>query len=127
MAQCCFQKDTSYLIHLNKSHSLEEKYSSLAHELGHIFCGHLGIDRYAWWAEREDLNISGEEIEAGCVAYLVCRRKGLRACSEKYLSSFVGVSQNIPEFSINAVFQAVSFVEEMGKHRWKEPRKRRRN
>ncbi len=114
------QKDTSYLIHLNKSHSLEEKYSSLAHELGHIFCGHLGIDRYAWWAEREDLNIR-------CVAYLVCRRKGLWACSEKYLSKYVRVNQKIPTFSLNAVLQAVSYVEEMGKHRWKEPRKRRRN
>jgi len=121
------QKDTSYLIHLNKTHRLEEKYSSLAHELGHIFCGHLGIDRYAWWPEREDLNISGEEIEAGCVAYLVCRRKGLQACSEKYLPHYVGANQEIPAFSLNAVLQAVSYVEEMGKHRWKEPRKRRRN
>ncbi len=121
------QKDTSYLIHLNKSHSLEEKYSSLVHELGHIFCGHLGIDRYAWWAEREDLNISGEEIEAGCVAYLVCKRKGLRACSEKYLPNYVGENRKIPAFSLNAVLQAVSYVEEMGKHRWKERRKRRRN
>jgi hypothetical protein len=121
------QKDTSYLIHLNKTHSLEEKYSSLAHELGHIFCGHLGIDRYAWWPERENLNISGEEIEAGCVAYLVCKRKGLRACSEKYLSNYIGANQEIPAFSLNAVLQAVNYVEEMGKHRWKEPRKRRRN
>ncbi len=121
------QKDTSYLIHLNKTHRLEEKYSSLAHELGHIFCGHLGVDRYAWWPEREDLNISGEEIEAGCVAYLVCRRKGLQACSEKYLPHYVGANQEIPAFSLNAVLQAVSYVEEMGKHRWKEPRKRRRN
>jgi hypothetical protein len=121
------QKDTSYLIHLNKTHSLEEKYSSLAHELGHIFCGHLGIDRYAWWPERENLNISGEEIEAGCVAYLVCKRKGLRACSEKYLSNYIGANQEIPSFSLNAVLQAVNYVEEMGKHRWKEPRKRRRN
>jgi hypothetical protein len=121
------QKDTSYLIHLNKTHRLEEKYSSLAHELGHIFCGHLGIDRYAWWPEREDLNISGEEIEAGCVAYLVCRRKGLQACSEKYLPHYAGANQEIPAFSLNAVLQAVGYVEEMGKNRWKEPRKRRRN
>jgi hypothetical protein len=121
------QKDTSYLIHLNKTHSLEEKYSSLAHELGHIFCGHLGIDRYAWWPERENLTISGEEIEAGCVAYLVCKRKGLRACSEKYLSNYIGANQEIPAFSLNAVLQAVNYVEEMGKHRWKEPHKRRRN
>jgi hypothetical protein len=121
------QKDTSYLIHLNKTHSLEEKYASLAHELGHIFCGHLGIDRYAWWPEREDLNISGEEFEAGCVAYLVCRRRGLRACSEKYLTNYAGVNQEIPAFSLNAVLQAVRYAEEMGRHRWKEPRKRRRN
>jgi len=121
------QKDTSYLIHLNKTHRLEEKYSSLAHELGHIFCGHLGIDRYAWWPEREALNISAEDIEAGCVAYLVCRRKGLQACSEKYLSNYVRANQEMPVFSFNAVLQAVSYVEEMGKQRWKEPRKRRRN
>ena len=121
------QKDTSYLIHLNKSHNLEAKYANLAHELGHIFCGHLGIDRYAWWPERENLNIIDEEIEAGCVAYLVARRKGLRACSEKYLSDYVGANQEIPAFSINSVLQAVNYVEEMGKHRWKEPRKSRRN
>ena len=121
------QKDTSYAIHLNKTHCLEEKYTSLAHELGHIFCGHLGIDRYAWWPEREALNINAEDIEAGCVAYLVCRRKGLQACSEKYLSNFVRANQEMPAFSLNAVLQAVSYVEEMGKQRWKAPRKRRRN
>ena len=121
------QKDTSYLIHLNQMHSLEKKYSSLAHELGHIFCGHLGIDRYAWWPERENLKIDSEEIEAECVAYLVCRRKGLRACSEKYLSNYIGANREMPAFSLNAVLQAVSYVEEMGKNRWKELRKGRRN
>jgi len=120
------QADISYLIHLNEAHSREEKYSSLAHELGHIFCGHLGIDRYAWWSEREDLNISIEEIEAGCVAYLVCKRLGLQACSEKYLPNFRKTNQEMPLFSLNAVLQAVSYVEDMGKHRWKEPRKRRK-
>ena len=122
-----FQKNTNYIIHLNKTQSLEEKYSSLAHELGHIFCGHLGIDRFAWWPEREDLTISAEEIEAGCVAYLVCRRKGLRTCSEKYLSNYIGANREMPAFSFNAVLQAVSYVEEMGKNRWKELRKGRRN
>ncbi|MGD8664307.1 MAG: ImmA/IrrE family metallo-endopeptidase [Desulfobacterales bacterium] len=122
-----FQKNTSYLIHLNKTQSLEEKYSSFAHELGHIFCGHLGIDRYAWWPQREHLTISAEEIEAGCVAYLVCRRKGLLTCSEKYLSNYVGANREMPVFSLNAVLQAVNYVEEMGKNRWKEPRKGRRN
>jgi hypothetical protein len=39
---------TTYLILLNRNHSPEEKYSTLAHELGHIFCGHLGTDRLSW-------------------------------------------------------------------------------
>ena len=121
------QKDTNYLIHLNKSLNLELRYASLAHELGHIFCGHLGIDRNAWWPEREDLNISEEEIEAACVAYLVVRRKGLKACLAKYLSEYLETNQKIPAFSLNSVLQAVNYIEEMGKHRWKEPRKRRRN
>ena len=108
------------------SQSREEKYLSLAHELGHIFCGHLGIDRYAWWPEREDLNIRGEEIEAGCVAYLVSKRIGLRASPDKYLANYTGIDQEMPTFSLNAVLQAVNYVEEMGKHRWKEPRKLRR-
>ena len=120
-------QDTNYLIHLNMTLSIKEKYSSLVHELGHIFCGHLGIDRYAWWPEREDLNIGTEDIESACVAYLVCRREGLRACSEKYLSDYVGANRELPAFSLNAVLQAVSYVEEMGKYRWKALRKGRRN
>ena len=121
------QKDTNYLIHIDKTHNLEEKYSFLAHELGHIFCGHLGIDRHAWWPERADLDISSEEVEAGCVAYLVCRRKGLIARSEKYLTNYGRKNLEMPAFSLNAVLQAVTYIEEMGKHRWKEPRKNRRN
>ncbi|MGD9326523.1 MAG: hypothetical protein PVG26_21070, partial [Desulfobacterales bacterium] len=77
--------------------------------------------------QRENLTISAEEIEAGCVAYLVCRRKGLLTCSEKYLSNYVGANREMPVFSLNAVLQAVNYVEEMGKNRWKEPRKGRRN
>ena len=120
------QKDTSYLIHLDETQDLDEKYSSLAHELGHILCGHLGIDRHAWWPERDDLDIKGEEIEAGCVAYLVCKRKGLLASSEKYLSVYAGKNIDLPAFSLNAVLQAVTYVEEMGKRRWQGPKKKRR-
>jgi hypothetical protein len=120
------KKDTSYLILIDRSQSLEDKYSSLVHELGHIFCGHLGIDRHAWWPERETANLAGEEIEADAAAYLVCRRSGLVARSAKYLARYIGKDQQVPVFSLNAVLQAAAHTEEMGKFRWKEPRKRRR-
>jgi hypothetical protein len=120
------KKDTSYLILIDKSQTLEDKFASLVHELGHIFCGHLGIDRHAWWPEREISNINGEELEADAVAYLVCRRLGWQARSKKYIAQYIEKDQQLPVFSLNAVLQATSYAEEMGKFRWKEPRRQRR-
>jgi len=119
------KKDTSYLILIDKTQNLEDRYASLAYELGHIFCSHLGIDRHAWWPERRDLDIGGEEIEADAVAYLVCRRSGFHAGSGNYLINYSEAHPEIPLFSINAVIQAVGYIEDMGRHRWKGPKKRR--
>lgn len=120
------QNDTSYLILIDGTQPTEDRYSSLAHELGHIFCSHLGIDRHAWWPEREDLNINGEEIESDAAAYLVCERLGLKARSAKHLSNYIEVNHELPVFSLNAVLQSVGYLEDMGKSRWTEPKRRRR-
>ena len=118
-------KDTSYLIFIDENLPPEGKYACLVHELGHILCSHLGIDRHAWWPERQDLNIRGEEIEAAAVAYLVCQRSGLKASAEDYLLRFSQPHQEIPPFSMSAVTQAAGYIEDMGRHRWKAPKKRR--
>ena len=120
------QNDTSYLILIDKTQTMEDRYSLLVHELGHIFCSHLGIDRHAWWPEREDLTIDGEQIESDAVAYLVCERLGLGPVAAKHLSNYVEVNHDLPAFSLNAVLQSVGYLEDMGKSRWKEPRRRRR-
>jgi hypothetical protein len=119
-------KDTRYLILIDESRSLADRYSLLAHALGHIFCGHLGIDRYAWWPERIDLNIFVESIEAAATAYLVCRRLDLQGAFEQPLADLIQNHLEWPAFSLNAVLQSVGYLEDMGKSRWKEPRKRRR-
>jgi hypothetical protein len=115
------------LILIDKTQTRASRYASLAYELGHIFCSHLGIDRHAWWPERDDLNIKGEEIEAESTAYLVCRRRGLQASFESFLLNYSGTQQEMPLFSMNAVIQAVGYIEDMGKHRWKSPKKARSN
>jgi hypothetical protein len=120
------EKDTSYLVLINKSQSLEDKYSSLVHELGHIFCGHLGIDRHAWWPERENSNLNGEDLEADAVAYLVCRRLGWQAQPAKLLTRLLEKNHPLPVFSLNALLQAATYAEELGSFRWKAPRKRHR-
>ena len=119
-------KDTHYLILIDGSQSPQDKYSALAYELGHIFCGHLGIDRHAWWTERGDLSIIVESIEATAAAYLICRRLDLQTVSQHKLDELMRENPAWPVFSLNAVLQSVTYLEEMGKSRWKEPRRRRR-
>ncbi|MBW2192497.1 MAG: hypothetical protein JRF27_01790, partial [Deltaproteobacteria bacterium] len=41
------ESQMKYLVLLEKGDTLETKYASLVSELGHIFCGHLGIDEKA--------------------------------------------------------------------------------
>ena len=120
------QHDTSYLILIDGTQPMEDRYSLLVHELGHIFCSHLGIDRHAWWPERQDLTINGEQIESDAVAYLVCERLGLGIGAARHLSNHLEMNPKLPAFSLNAVLQSVSYLEDMGKSRWKEPRRRRR-
>ena len=120
------RKDASYLIILPKAARLEDKYKNLVLELGHIFCGHLGIDKNAWWSERHSLAPAQEEIEAQSVAFLICRRKGLISTAEKYLSDYFREMQEIPVLSLNALLQAVNYIEAMGKSRWDRPQKRSR-
>lgn len=120
------KKDTNYLISLNKAHPLEEKYASLVYELGHILCGHLGIDSNAWWSERQGLVVSSEAIEAESVAFLICRRIGLTIQADTYLVDYISSDQELPIFSLNAVLQATHYIEAMGKSRWSKPKKRSR-
>ncbi|MGD8256934.1 MAG: hypothetical protein PVG70_18365 [Desulfobacterales bacterium] len=119
-------KDTSYLILLDKTQSLQDKYALLAYELGHIFCGHLGIDRHAWWPKRRDLNIDGEAFEAESVAFLVSSRNGLKLSAQNYVFNQQHDYQKLPPFSLNAVIQAVHYVEKMSTSLWKKPRKESR-
>ncbi|MFC1829356.1 hypothetical protein ACFL0O_07085 [Thermodesulfobacteriota bacterium] len=115
-----------YLVLLEESHTREKKYASLAYELGHIFGGHLGIDDKAWWQDRRGTHQALAEIEAESVAFLVCRRKGLLKTAEKYLTAYVQQDKEMPVFGLNAVLSSIHYIEEMGKSRWKRPKKKSR-
>ncbi|MBW2201429.1 MAG: hypothetical protein JRF71_11465 [Deltaproteobacteria bacterium] len=115
-----------YLIPINRMDSLETKYATLTLGLGHIFCGHLGIDDNAWWQDRRDADQTKATIEAESTAYLVCLRKGLLKPAEKFLSPYNQLDQEMPEFGLNGIFHATQYVEEMGKTRWKTPKRKSR-
>jgi hypothetical protein len=120
------EPNTRYLVLLETGLGLEEKYAVLALELGHLFCGHLGIDGDAWWSDRKDLDLERIDIEAASAAYLVCRRRGLARAGGRFLAECREKDLELPSFSLNAVFQAVAHIEAMGKATGSKPRKHRR-
>jgi hypothetical protein len=125
-AELGLEPNTRYLVLLDAGLSVEAKYASLSLELGRIFCGHLGIDREAWWPDRKDLDCECIEIEAAAVARLVCRRKGLAIMSAGFLEECLENDRELPPFSLNAIFQASNHIEIMSRSPWKKPRERGR-
>jgi len=120
------EASTRYLVLIDAGLSLEEKYATLILELGRIFCGHLGIDSDAWWVDRKDLDLNRIDLEADAAAFIVCRRRGLAQVSHQWFSDCRDQDRELPPISLNAVFQAASYVEDMGKTLWRKPRKKGR-
>lgn len=105
-----------YLITLNANLELESRFVALAHELAHLFLGHLGADDGAWWDGRPDTPKSQKELEAESVAYLVARRVNLHSVSERYLHWYVqaeGSDDLLPHVRIRQVLDVVKYIEEM--------------
>lgn len=113
-----------YAILLESGLTLEKTYAALVAELGHLFCGHLGTDSGAWWPDRKELDVERVDIEAASVAYLTCRRLRLFDAARHFLSQqFRITDREVPPVSLNAVFQAVGYIERMGKVRRRPNRK----
>lgn len=98
-------------IGLNASHDEATRFSTLVHELGHIYCGHLGHGPAgAWPSRRQMLNLAQREIEAEAVCWLVCKRAGVRTRSAEYLSRHVS-SEAVRGISVFSILSAVNRVE----------------
>ena len=106
-----------YLIRLNVAHDPGPRFATLAHELGHLFCGHIGASVDDFWVSRIGLEGTGQELEAEAVAYLVSSRFGLHSASEKYLSLYLKPDAVLPRFSMEAILTAAGAIEEMANGR----------
>ncbi len=95
---------------VNLHHDLPTRFATLAHELGHIYCGHLGPGPKDAWPRRNTLNHHERELEAEAVAWLVCKRNGVTPASEDYLSAHVG-SADLAKVSIYAILEAANRIE----------------
>lgn len=104
-------KDTSYLVKINKNHSPAVQFTTLAHELGHLFLGHIGPNTRLNIPKRRSMTHAEVEIEAESVAYLVCERNGVRSKSQSYLSHFVDMGVTAESLDLYQVMRAAGQVE----------------
>jgi hypothetical protein len=112
-----------YDLVVNKNHEIGAKFATIAHELGHLYCGHLGAPtKGTWWRARSRLNENEKEFEAESVCWLVCERQGIKNPSADYLSGYLNDNEEIPYISIDTVLKAVGIIESAMQGN-KEPRK----
>ncbi len=102
---------TLYRIHINRNHPAPTQFATLAHELAHLFLGHLGPDKALNVPERAAMPSAQRELEAESVAFLVCRRNGVESRSETYLANFVQQNTTIEHLDLYQVMRAAGQVE----------------
>lgn len=101
-----------YDLAMNRNHVPAMSFVTLAHELAHLFLGHLGDD--------QKLGIQGRqvehrirEIEAESVAYMTCKRNGVETRSQNYLSSFVECGESAESLDLYSIMRAAGQVERL--------------
>ena len=100
-----------YKIRLNANHSPSVQFSTLAHELAHLYLGHLGKDIFLNISDRSGRSMSHIEIEAESAAYVVCMRHGVQPNSQSYLSSYLNDEYEWYLPDIDVIFKAAGKVE----------------
>lgn len=100
-----------YIIKINHNHTPNVQFASLAHELGHLFLGHLGSDKALEIPKRSTLTSKQIELEAESVSYLICSRHGVESSSESYLTNFVGNYDSIDKLDIYRIMRAAGQIE----------------
>jgi len=104
-----------YLMRINRNHAPVVQFVTLAHELGHLFLGHLGKDRALKIPDRTGVPHTQREIEAESVAYIVCHRQNITPKSQTYLSRYVeegaGADDDLSGMDFYQVMRAAGQVE----------------
>src|SRR5262249_40186605 len=102
---------TVYRINANRNHEPAVHFATLAHELGHLFLGHLGPDKKLKVEDRSHIKHNQRELEAESVAYLVCARNGVTSKSKTYLSNYVTNNTTIDHLDLYQVMHAAGQAE----------------
>ena len=100
-----------YRMNVNKNHAPNVQFATLAHELAHLFLGHLGRDLYLRIPERPKLTHEQRELEAESTAFIVCARNGVACKSQSYLASYVKQDTTTEQLDLYQIMRAAGQVE----------------
>ncbi|MBT5356886.1 MAG: ImmA/IrrE family metallo-endopeptidase [Rhodospirillaceae bacterium] len=104
-------EEPSYRVRVSESLDTAARFAVLAHELAHVYCGHLGAHGRVWWPDRVHALSHGQrEFEAEAAAHIVLLRQGLRKKSAEYLSRLISES-DLEAISLDAILQAANRIE----------------
>ena len=95
---------------VNSNLDTPSQYATLAHELGHVYCGHVGAHPDGKWSNRIKVSRAVQELEAEAVAWLVCQRNRIQPRSIQYLSTYAQ-SADLSAVSMYAIYDAANRIE----------------
>lgn len=98
----------SWVVRLNENHDPKTQFVTLAHELAHMFLGHLGADDAQGIKARKGLGHDLQEVEAEAVAWVVAHRNGLKPKSEAYLDRYKAAFKGL---DVGTILKAANAVE----------------
>ena len=111
-----------FKITLNSKHNESTRFVTLAHELAHVYCGHLGGHPKRRWPDRSAVPVETREFEAESAAYIVAKRRRIESGSERYLSDYLQSHSEVPPLDVELVIRVADRIEKMG-HTLRPPRK----
>ncbi len=104
---------STYRVTINRNHSPATQFATLAHELAHLFLGHIGSDSHLGIRQRTGLDERTREIEAESVSYLACVRHAVESRATPYLSNQLASDGALPDIDVYTIMRAAGAVEQM--------------
>ena len=99
-----------YQLAYNCNHAAPTRFVTVAHELAHLYLGHLGADRGRRVPDRSQTHHALREVEAEMTAFLVAKRNRLKPRSESYLTNYQGAFEDLDLFAVTRAANAVEMA-----------------